>query len=261
VPMVIWISGASSGIGAALARTAPEDARLIGIARRPSARGESFRADLSDPESWTEVGRHIDAVVDGDRPDQAMLLHFAGLSTPLGRAASADPESYRDAVLVNAAAGQVIGALFLSSCHRFRVRPTVVMCSSPAAAIPRAGMTHYSAAKAALEMWARTAALEQASMSRPGSVFSVVPYAVDTPLLRTAMEAPAEEVPLGELFRTAAAEDRLADPLDTAREIWQLIELGVEPGAAIPVGAVPSEVRQTSGRGACEVPRDRLAEA
>jgi benzil reductase ((S)-benzoin forming) len=254
--MVIWISGASSGIGAALACSAPAGARVIGIARRPSARGESFRADLSDPAIWAAVGRHIDEVLGEDRPDRAMLLHFAGVAAPLGPAAGAHPEDYRDAVLVNAASGQVIGALFLGGCRRLGVEPTVVMCSSPAAAVPRAGLTHYSAAKAALEQWARTAALEQESMSPPGLVFSVVPYGVDTPLLRSAMEAPADEVPLGELFRAAAAEGRLADPLDTAREIWRLVEDGVEPGAAVPVGAVPAEV---SARGQDGVPRDRLA--
>jgi benzil reductase ((S)-benzoin forming) len=172
-----------------------------------------------------------------------MLLHFAGVATPLGPAAAADPEAYRDAVLVNSAAGQVLGALFLAACHRLQIRPTVVMCSSPAAAIPRAGMTHYSAGNAALEQWARAAALEQASLSRPGGVFSVVPYGVDTPLLRTTMEAPTEEVPLAQLFRTAAAEGRLADPNATAREIWQLVGRCPEPGAAVPVGAVPGSAR------------------
>jgi NAD(P)-dependent dehydrogenase (short-subunit alcohol dehydrogenase family) len=169
-----------------------------------------------------------------------MLLHFAGVATPLGPAVTADSDAYRDAVLVNSAAGQVLGTLFLAACHRLDIRPTVVMCSSPAAAIARAGLTHYSAGKAALEQWARTAALEQASLSRPGAVFSVVPYGVDTPMLRATMQAPAEEVPLGELFRTAAAAGRLADPNATAGEIWRLVEGRAEPGSAVPVGTVPS---------------------
>jgi NAD(P)-dependent dehydrogenase (short-subunit alcohol dehydrogenase family) len=242
VEPVIWISGASSGIGAALARSAPPGSRVIGISRRPSARGESHIADLSQPESWSVVGRHIEGVLEQDRPEQAMLLHFAGVATPLGPAVAAGSDAYRDAVLVNSAAGQVLGKLFLAACHRLQIRPTVVMCSSPAAATARAGMAHYSAGKAALEQWARAAALEQASVSRPGAVFSVVPYGVDTPLLRQTMEAPAEDVPLGELFRAAAAEGRLADPDATAREIWQLVAQPAEPGSAVPVGAVPSAV-------------------
>jgi benzil reductase ((S)-benzoin forming) len=240
VEPIVWISGASSGIGAALARAAPPGSRLIGISRRPSVRGESLTADLSRPESWSDVGRQFDRVLEEDLPDHAVLLHFAGVGTPLGPAAAADSRTYRDAVLVNSAAGQVLGSLFLAACHRLYIRPTVVMCSSPAAATARAGMTHYSAGKAALEQWARAAALEQASLSRPGAVFSVVPYGVDTPLLRQTMEAPAEEVPLGELFRAAAAEGRLADPDATALEIWQLVEQPPVPASAVPVGAVPS---------------------
>ena len=63
---------------------------------------------------------------------------------------------------------------------------------------------------------------------------------VDTPLVRAAMEQSAEDLPLGETFRAAAADGRLADPVATAQEIWELIERGVEPGDAVAVGAVPS---------------------
>lgn len=237
---VIWITGASSGIGAALARTAPPDARVIGVSRRPSAAGESVLADLADPLAWTELCRHISEVLDVERPDHAMLLHFAGAASPMGPATAADDDAYRDAVLLNAAAGQVLGTRFLTACKQTDVPATVVMCSSPAATTPRVGMTHYSAGKAALELWTRATALEQALLIRPAAVFCVVPYGVDTPMVRAAMEQPPEDLPLGEIFRSAAAEGRLADPIATAHEIWELIERRVTPGAAIAVGAVPS---------------------
>lgn len=239
---VVWISGASSGIGAALAETAPVGARVIGIARRPSARGESLIADLSDPASWDRVGREIEGVLAAERPDGAVFLHFAGTATPMGPATNADPAAYRSAVLVNAASGQVLGASFLAACDRLAVPATLVMCSSPAAAIPRSGMTHYTAGKAALEQWTRTVALEQEAAARPARVFAVVPYGVDTPMVRAAMEEPADTLPLGRYFRDAAAAGRLTDPVTTAREIWALVDRGVEQGAAVPVGAVPDGV-------------------
>jgi NAD(P)-dependent dehydrogenase (short-subunit alcohol dehydrogenase family) len=71
-------------------------------------------------------------------------------------------------------------------------------------------------------------------------VFSVVPYGVDTPMVRAAMATPAAELPLGELFRTAAAADRLARPADVAREIWALVAAPPPTGSAVPVGAVPA---------------------
>jgi hypothetical protein len=75
-------------------------------------------------------------------------------------------------------------------------------------------------------------------------VFSVVPYGVDTPMVRAAMEEPADTLPLGQFFREAAAAGRLADPVTTAREIWALVDGVVEQGAAAPVGAVPDGVQR-----------------
>jgi benzil reductase ((S)-benzoin forming) len=239
VSKVIWISGASSGIGAALAQTGPAGARIIGIARRASASGESIIADLGDPASWDGVCREIEAVLAEAQPDEALFLHFAGAATPMGPATAADPGEYRSSVLLNAASGQVLGASFLAACDRHAASATVVMCSSPAASSARAGMTHYTAGKAALEQWTRAVALEQPGAARPARVFSVIPYGVDTPMVRAAMEEPAETVPLGAYFREAAAAGRLTDAVTTAREIWELVDRGVEQGAAIAVGAVP----------------------
>jgi benzil reductase ((S)-benzoin forming) len=242
VSRIVWVSGASSGIGAGLARTAPAGARIIGIARRPSASGESIIADLSDPASWDRVCREIEDVLADARPDEAALLHFAGVATPMGPAVSADPAEYRAAVLLNSASGQVLGASFLAACERHGVSATVVMCSSPGAVKPQAGMTHYAAGKAALEHWSRALALEQRSAGRPARVFSVVPHAVDTPMVRAAMEEPADALPIGQFFREAASGGRLADPVTTAREIWALVDGDVEPGSAARVGAVPEGV-------------------
>ncbi len=231
----VWITGASSGIGAALAGGAPPDARVIGVARRPPPRGEHLPADLADPAAWATVGAHVDAVL-RERPARATLLHFAGALGPVGPAGAAEPGDYVRSVLLNAACGQVLGAMFLDACRRVEVPATIVMCSSPAATAPRAGAAQYCAGKAALEQWTRAVALEQSE----AVVFSVVPYGVDTPMVRAAMATPADELPLGELFRAAAAADRLARPQDVAREIWALVAAPPPAGSAVPVGAVPT---------------------
>ncbi len=233
----VWITGASSGIGAALAEAAPPEARVIGVARRPPPRGEHLSADLADPAAWAAVGDHVDRLLQEQRPLRATLLHFAGALGPVGPAQAADPGDYVESVLLNAASGQVLGATFLRACARWGVAATIVMCGSPAATSPRAGAAQYCAGKAALEQWTRAVALE---VAEPTVVFSVVPYGVDTPMVRAAMATPATELPLGELFRTAAAADRLARPEDVAREIWALAAAPPPSGSAVPVGAVPT---------------------
>jgi NAD(P)-dependent dehydrogenase (short-subunit alcohol dehydrogenase family) len=222
------ITGASSGIGAALTLSAPADvASLIGVARRPPPRGAHYAADLADPASWPPLLETI-AVAVAEGPDAAVLLHFAGTMEPLGRVDAVAPAA---ALTLNAVAGPVLAGGFLQACAAASVPATVVLCSSPAASAPRPGAAHYSAGKAALEAWARAAVAEEAR------VLTVIPWGVDTPMVRSAMDA-GPELPLGAVFRDRAARGELADPLGVAREIWALVDSD-SPAAVTAVGAVP----------------------
>jgi NAD(P)-dependent dehydrogenase (short-subunit alcohol dehydrogenase family) len=237
---LIWITGASSGIGAGLAQLAPEGTRVIGISRRPGANSEHLAADLGDPANWDTVTREIESMLDAERPGKAIFLHFAGVIGPIGPTRSVDLDEYRSSVLLNSASGQVLGAAFIAACAKREIPATVVMCSSPGAHTAHEGIAPYGAGKVAQEHWARAAALALGGNTAQGNIFSVIPWGVDTAMVREAMGSPSEVLPLGEMFRTAAAEDRLADPLDVAREIWGLVSSSeTEPGAAIDVGAVP----------------------
>ena len=114
---VVWISGASSGIGAALADSVPYDrARVIGISGRPPARGEHVEADLSRPAAWPGIAAHFEEVLGPGEFAEAVFVHMAGTGTPVGPAAAAELEDYTAAVLLNSGSGQVLGKAFLEAC-------------------------------------------------------------------------------------------------------------------------------------------------
>jgi benzil reductase ((S)-benzoin forming) len=235
---VVWVSGASSGIGGAFARAIPyDDARLIGISRRESEHGETVAADLGDATSWPTVAKHFREVL-ATAPEHALFFHCAGTESPVGPLIEVDPDAYTAAVLLNAASGQVLGQAFIRACQEQRVPATLILCSSPAAAIPTPGMTHYSSGKVALEMWVRGAALEQEHHSTDVAIWGVVPWAVDTPMVRKSGGAPRDDVPLTALLHDAIERDVLASSDSVAAEIWAAIDAGVEPGTFIHVGAV-----------------------
>jgi benzil reductase ((S)-benzoin forming) len=239
--MVVWISGASSGIGAALAASVPyEGARLIGIGRRPPAHGEHVGADLADPGAWPRVAGHFGAVLNRHRHDAAVCVHMSGVATPIGPVVDADPGAYARAVLLNAASGQVLGKAFLDACGSSGTPATLVLCSSPAAAMPAYGASHYGAGKSALQYWAAAVATETEGWAR---VFSVVPYAVDTPMVRATIAQPPGATPVAERLRAAAERGDLATPEVTAAQIWDRVLDDTTHGSAVPVGAVPAELR------------------
>ena len=235
---VVWISGASSGIGAALAESVPfPGAQLFGISRRAPVLGEHVKADLAQPAEWPAIASHFDEVLTRREVEAAAFLHFSGIGTPVGPAAEADPGGYTAAVLLNSASGQVLGQAFLSACRRNRVDATLVLCSSPAAAKTVPGISHYGAGKAALQFWATAVATEVEGWAR---VFSVVPFAVDTPMVRETIAHP-EATPIAAHLRSAAERGELASAETTAAQIWQLVQAGTH-GDAVAVGAVPAEV-------------------
>jgi benzil reductase ((S)-benzoin forming) len=234
----VWISGASSGIGAALARSIPyEDARVLGISRRPPAVGEHLAADLADVGSWSEVLQSFGAVLSDDRPQRAVLLHFSGNGAPHGPIVEADTDEYARSVILGAA-GQVLGQAFLRACRQHDVPAVLVVCSSPGALEAHRGMAHYGAGKSALLYWTAVARAEE-----PGSVvLAVIPWATDTPMLRDAMEQPTETNPVSAMVRAAFDAGEVATPDDVAAAIWAGVLAGA-PVSPLHVGIVPENVR------------------
>lgn len=235
----IWISGASSGIGAALLDSVPaEAAHVIGISRRPSEAPDHLAVDLADPAGWDPVRASFDELLAPGLP-RATFLHFSGIGAPHGPAAEADPAEYERGVLLNGASGQVLGQYFLRACTNLGIPCRIVLCSSPAAIGPLFGMSHYNAAKTAYDRWAACIRLEVDPAD--AVVFTVVPWSVDTPMLRGVMDLPPEVDPIGAQVKEMASRGELATPEGAAAEIWELLEQGGVDRPAF-IGAVPDDV-------------------
>ena len=234
---VVWISGASSGIGAALASSLPwPGAELIGVSRRRPAVGRHLRADLASRDGWADVTSSFDSVF-AQRPDEAVFAHMAATPGPHARSTDADRDEYAAAVLVNGAAPLVLGAAFLGAAERHDVRAALVLCSSPAAARPMRGMSSYGSGKAAVEYWVGCVAAELENDPRR-RVIAVVPHAVDTPMVREVMSVARTTQPVAAVLADAAARGALATPESTAAAIWRAVETAPS-GSIVPVGAVP----------------------
>ena len=81
------------------------------------------------------------------------------------------------------------------------------------------GISHYGAGKAALQFWAAAVATEAEGWAR---VFSVVPFAVDTPMEHETISKPGL-TPVAAKLREAADRGELASAETTAAQIWQLV--------------------------------------
>jgi benzil reductase ((S)-benzoin forming) len=232
---LVWISGASAGIGAALARSVPwPGATVVDISRRGGAPGtEHLAADLADPDGWARVADDFAARLAGFRGDRVVFVHNAGTLTPIGPAGTVDPTAYRRNVLLNSAAPQLLGDAFLRAVSPLRCEQHLVMLTSGAAKTPYAGWSGYCAGKAAVDHWVRTAGLEQQGRDPGCRVVAVAPGVVGTAMQAEIRAAGEDDFPAVERFRELHETGALADPDDVAGRIWALFDRDLPTGTVL----------------------------
>lgn len=233
---LVIISGASSGLGLALARTVPFPATVVDISRSgPHDEDiEHIAADLSNPSSWEAVGEAMRNLVGSHEPDRAVFIHAAGTLTPIGFAGEVEGDAYASNVVLNSASGQVLGHLFLEAVHGRDGVFDVVMISSGAASSAYPGWSSYGAGKAALNHWVRNVGAEQ--RERGGvRVSAIAPGVVATGMQSQIRETSERDFPNVERFHDLHEEGKLAEPDDAASKIWRAIERGIETGSVIDI--------------------------
>lgn len=235
MPDLVIITGASSGLGLAIARSVPFCARVVDISRSgpPEDSGiEHLEADLADPASWPELAVRIEAVTKEADPRRMMLIHAAGTLSPIGFAGEVDSEAYTANVLLNSAAGQVLGHVFLALAADREGERTLVMISSGAASSTNPGWSAYGAGKAALDQWVRNVGSEQ---ERRGGVVvaAIAPGVIDTAMQEQIRATSSDDFPGVERFQRLHAEGDLVDPEVAARRFWEAVEGGLEPGSVV----------------------------
>ncbi|CAN5881326.1 SDR family oxidoreductase [soil metagenome] len=230
---LIWVTGATSGIGRALAGSVPwVGSRVIGIGRRPAGGIEHTQADLADPRSWAVVGEAVRRELDGFKGDRVVLIHSAGTLDPIGFAADIDPEEYLASLMLNGVASQMLGHQFVAAAAGVPAQCSLVMISSGAAQKIYPGWSAYGASKAAMDQWVRIVGAEQ-EIRGGVRVFGVAPGVVDTGMQSQVRAADEHQFPSRQRFIDLHQNGMLVQPEEVASWIWRLVESGVENGSIV----------------------------
>lgn len=189
---LVLLTGASRGLGAALARrllaadltllclSRHADESLTAAAEAADAKLEQWRVDLADPgpvaarvEDW--LNRFA-----ADRFAAATLINNAGALAPLGPLGSADSASLQAALRVGLEAPLLLSAAFLRATAAWRTDRRILNVSSGLGRRAMAGQATYCAAKAGMDHLSRVLALEEAGRDRGARIVSLAPGVIDT---------------------------------------------------------------------------------
>ena len=222
---IVWISGATEGIGLGLSRTVPyADCRVINLSRRQHPDCETHRLDLADPPSWDAAGVHFASLLHDFRGERAIFAQNAHMKGMTGFAVEVAPDAYLQDIMANVAAPLRLGELFLRAVidSGFTGEAGLVMMSSASARSPYEGQSVYCAGKAALEMWVRVVRRELIARDRRNIwVTAVRPGFVDTGLTRHVATMADRDYPVASSMLRQLAEGKGVMDIDTAaRQIW-----------------------------------------
>jgi NAD(P)-dependent dehydrogenase (short-subunit alcohol dehydrogenase family) len=207
---------------------------VIGISReRPADAVEHLRADLADPSAWSMVGASFRRELEGFAGEHVVFIHAAGvINDPIGFAGEVDSDAYLRNVVVNTAAPQVLGQLFLAAVQSVDARRYLIMLTSGAAQSVYPGWSSYGAGKAAIDQWVRNVGAEQAHHGGV-QVLAVAPGSVDTAFQAQLRDTLEMDFPSRQKFRDLHKQGKLSDPQDVARQIWVLTALDLDNGSVL----------------------------
>jgi NAD(P)-dependent dehydrogenase (short-subunit alcohol dehydrogenase family) len=234
VRYLVFVSGGSSGIGAALARAVPwKGSRVLNLSRRAASGLEQLTLDLAEPAGWDAAARAFAQEMAGFGGERVVFFHSAGTLTPIGYAGEVDSLAYRRNVLLNSAAPQILGDAFLRAAQKTGACCDLVFISSGAAHNIYEGWTSYSAGKAAVDQWTRTAGAEQARRGGRCRVLAVAPGVVATAMQAEIRSSAPRDFPEVSRFLELEKFGALRAAEDAARDIWALLARGFENGAVL----------------------------
>lgn len=242
------LTGASRGMGRAMAEQllAP-GVHLLTIERQPAAELSALAA--AKGASLTQLAyelTHAQGAAAGlaawlhqQKPDafsRASLINNAGIVGRVGPVELDTAESLAAVMRVDLEAPLLLTQAFLAQTAHWQGERRVLNISSGAGRRAIAGWAAYCSAKAGLDMFSRTVALDEARKPNGAKIVSLAPGVIDTAMQVQLRSASPEDFPDLDRFIELKNAGQLASPADAAARVLAFLardDFGLEPVADV----------------------------
>ncbi|WML41091.1 (S)-benzoin forming benzil reductase [Neobacillus sp. OS1-2] len=191
------ITGASRGLGEAIAkRLIHEQISIVSVSRTENEEIKSLAikhgidykhlsCNLSLEQEVQEVFMEIAHCIFQKDPKEILLFNNAGVIDPIQKVGNLDQTPIIGNIQVNLIAPILITNLFFNKAQLTNTKVTVINVSSGAAVRSIEGWSVYCSAKAGLNMFTQTAALEQVGLKTTNKIIAFSPGVMDTNMQET----------------------------------------------------------------------------
>ncbi|CAM2903721.1 (S)-benzoin forming benzil reductase [Paenibacillus sediminis] len=186
------VTGTSQGLGEAIARqllskgnhvfciSRSENKDLMEAAQGEGVELEYYNFDLSNVDRIDALMNNIFGKISKEYIESIALINNAGVVTPMKPIELCNSEEIIQNIQVNLTAPMLLTSAFVSHLDHVKADKRVINISSGAGKKPYFGWSNYCSAKAGIDMFTRTVALEQEHKEYPVKIISFAPGVVDT---------------------------------------------------------------------------------
>ncbi|MHB1122268.1 MAG: SDR family NAD(P)-dependent oxidoreductase [Ramlibacter sp.] len=242
------ITGASRGMGLAMAEQLIDAGHdLLCIARRHNdelgqratragRRCEQWALDLTQPQAAATRLEVWLASVDPASLASVSLINNAGMLPRIAPVGAIPAVELANALRVDLEAPVLLTSAFLRATQRWQVRRKVLNISSGLGRRAMASQAAYCAAKAGMDNFTRSVALEEAALPNGAKVCSLAPGVIDTDMQVQMRSADAKEFPDIGTFVGLKEKGALTSPQEAAQRVLAFLaraDFGMDPVADV----------------------------
>ncbi len=223
-PQLYILTGASRGMGLAMARhILSQGHHLITMARRRNdeldtvartqqATLEQWQHDLSTPEAAAQQLRTWLSAQEESRYARVVLINNAGVIPPIAPLAHTDWSAISHALRVGLEAPMLLTSAFLQATEHWSILRRVLNISSGLGRRAIASQATYCAAKAGMDNFSLSVALDEAAKPNGAKICSLAPGVIDTDMQLQLRSASVQDFPGVGRFADLKASGQLTSP-------------------------------------------------